>query len=324
MRGREATSSSSVRARLALVVLGCALLAALTAAVALGATSDTLGKTTVQQRIVPGNTINGYTFLKRGPGEPYVVRQEGVGTALPGRNLRRRSLVYFGQLSDFQLADEESPARVEFLDALADPAPIEAAWRPWEALNPQIDDAMIRQLNRFVSASPVKPGAGPRRRMDFTINTGDAADSQQRNETLWVRTLMEGGLLNPNSGISPDGYLHQLCPPGVPGGSEPASYTGVQDYNDYFEGPHPPFYDPNDPRGAFANWPKYPGSRIAPSSPSRPPACRCRPTSPSATTTAWCKATRRQIGPTRMSPPAASSRWRRSPTRGRWRPCSAR
>src|SRR5918996_3300615 len=181
MRGREATSSSSVRARLALVVSACALLAALTAALALGASSDTLGKTTVEQRIVPGTLVNGYRFLKRGPGEPYVVRQEGVGTAVAGRQLRRRSLVYFGQLSDFQLADEESPARVEFTDPFADPAPIEAAWRPWEALNPHIDDAMIRQLNRFVAASPVKSGMGSRRRMDFTIDTGDSADNQQRN-----------------------------------------------------------------------------------------------------------------------------------------------
>src|ERR687891_2954374 len=99
MRGRDATPSSSVRARLALVAVACAALAALTAAVALGATSDTLGKTTVDQRIVPGTLVNGYRFLKKGPGEPYVVRQEGVGTALAGRNLRRSSLVYFGQLS---------------------------------------------------------------------------------------------------------------------------------------------------------------------------------------------------------------------------------
>ena len=33
-----------------------------------------------------------------------------------GAQNRRKSLLYFGQLSDFQLADEESPARVEFID----------------------------------------------------------------------------------------------------------------------------------------------------------------------------------------------------------------
>jgi len=33
----------------------------------------------------------------------------------------------------------------------------------------------------------------------------------------------------------------------------------VQDYNDYFEGTDPDFYDPNNPQGRFANWPQYPG-----------------------------------------------------------------
>ena len=72
-----------------------------------------------------------------------------------------------------------------------------AAWRPWEAMNPQIDDAMVRQLNAFAAASPLAAGDGSHRAMDLTINTGDAADSQQLNETEWVRTLMEGGTLEP-------------------------------------------------------------------------------------------------------------------------------
>ena len=43
------------------------------------------------------------------------------------------------------------------------------------------------------------------------------------------------------------------------GPPRPPRYTGVQDYNDYFEGLDPDFYDPNDPRGAFSAWPRYPG-----------------------------------------------------------------
>jgi metallophosphoesterase (TIGR03767 family) len=223
------------------------------------ATPDTLGKTTVQQRIVPSGSGT-FIGLTLGPGEPYVVRQDLVAGD-PARAQTRHSLTYFGQLSDFQLADEESPARVEFLDPPnGTQFPFSAAWRPWEALNPQIDDAAIRQLNAFVGASPVPQGNGAQRPMDFTINTGDSADSQQLNETEWVRTLLEGGRLNPNSGINPVGYLHQLCPPvGVPGAAEAARYTGVQDFRDYAEGTQPSFYDPNDVRGFFAGWPSYPG-----------------------------------------------------------------
>lgn len=202
-----------------------------------------------------------FRFLQLGAGEPYTVRQE-LATAGAGRAGARTSLVYFGQLSDFQLADEESPARVEIIDPLSTPLglPFEAAWRPWEALEPQISDAMVRQVNRFAATSPVADGGGAHRAMDLTIDTGDSADSQQLNETLWVRTLLEGGTLNPNSGVDKKTYSHPLCPNLlVPGAAEAARYTGIQDYDDYFEGPFPEFYDPDSPQGPHVAWPKYPG-----------------------------------------------------------------
>ena len=108
------------------------LFAAHLAGLSLAATSDTLGRTTVQQRIVPADPGSDFSTLTLGPGEPYVVREDGVGRARPGRDSRRTSLAYFAQLSDFQLADEESPARVEFVDPVG--PPVDAAWRPWEAL----------------------------------------------------------------------------------------------------------------------------------------------------------------------------------------------
>jgi metallophosphoesterase (TIGR03767 family) len=220
------------------------------------AATNPLGLTTLEQRIAPDGTP-GFNQLAVGPGEGYVVREDGIGIAHPGRAERRVPLAYFGQLSDFQLADEESPARVEFVDRMG--SPVEAAYRPWEALQAFIDDAMIRQLDAFAGAGPVAAGDGSHGAMDFTLDTGDSADNQQLNETEWVRTLLEGGTLDPNSGIDPTGYSHPLCPPvGVPGAAEAAKYTGVQDYGDYAEGATPYFYDPDDPRGASAGWPKYP------------------------------------------------------------------
>jgi metallophosphoesterase (TIGR03767 family) len=248
-------TGAGVRTRTAALIGALALLLGVVSLA--GAATNPLGLTTLQQRIVPqGNA--GFDQLTTGPGEPYAVRDGGIGAPQPGREGRRVSLAYFGQLSDFQLADEESPARVEFLDPAG--SPVEAAFRPWEALNPHIDEAMIRQVNAFSAAAPVPAGDGSRGAMDFVINTGDLADSQQLNETEWVRTLLEGGALDPNSGIDPGGYTHQLCPPLlVPGAAEAAGYTGVQDYDDYVEGPNPYFYDPDDPRGPSAGWPEYPG-----------------------------------------------------------------
>ena len=232
-----------------------------------GAATDPLGLTTVEQRIVPEGATGatgatGFDQLEVGAGEPYVVREDGFGAAQAGRENRRSELAYFGQLSDFQLADEESPARVEFVDPVG--APVEAAFRPWEALQAFIDDASIRQLNAFAPAgsAPIAAGDGSRPAMDFTIDTGDSADSQQLNETEWVRTLLEGGTLDPNSGvgIDPTVYAHPLCPPvGVPGAAEAAKYTGIQDYDDYAASSSPYFYDPDEPKGASAGWPEYPG-----------------------------------------------------------------
>ncbi|MDX6663055.1 MAG: hypothetical protein QOG09_1157 [Solirubrobacterales bacterium] len=251
---REDRTKSLIVVTLLALALGAVALVARSQA---AATPDTLGKTTIDQRIVP-TASPGFRALGLGPGEPYTVR-EGVGaTAQAGREQRRRSLLYFGQLSDFQLADEESPARVEVVDLAG--GPVSAAWRPWEALQPQIDDAAIRQMNTFAAASPVVAGNASRRPMDFVLDTGDSADNQQLNETQWVRTLLDGGPLDPNSGIAlPANYVGVGCVPGaVPDAAEAAKYTGVQDYNDYQEGVHPAFYDPNDPRGSFADFPAYP------------------------------------------------------------------
>jgi hypothetical protein len=225
-----------------------------------GTDPDTLGKTTLEQTIV-ANSDTDFKELAPGPGENgYVVREEGVGTAVSGRSDRRESLLYFGNLSDFQLADEESPARVELLDT----GPFSAAIRPWEALNPQIDDAMIRQMNQFADESPVADGSGSFAPMELVVGTGDLADSQQLNETEWVRTLVEGGAINPGSGVDPATSGDPICAALdtlglVADGNAPEKYTGVQDFDDYVEGPAPQHYDPDSPAGAYSDWPSYPG-----------------------------------------------------------------
>jgi hypothetical protein len=94
----------------------------------------------------------------------------------------------------------QSPARVEIIDPLSTPLnlPFGSAWRPWEALEPQISDAMIRQLNQFTGASPIADGAGAHRAMDLTIDTGDSADS--RAVTRRPALLISGDLPSPVGG----------------------------------------------------------------------------------------------------------------------------
>ena len=92
MSARRVARTSVGAACAALVAFG-------TASASAGSGTDTLGDTTIDQRIVP-NADADFRELALGPGEPYVVREAGVGTAQAGRESRRTSLLYFGQLSD--------------------------------------------------------------------------------------------------------------------------------------------------------------------------------------------------------------------------------
>jgi len=111
-----------------------AALAAFFGAAALAAhlTPSTLGHTTLEQVVTGPDPDSGYvTLTTQAVSGSHLVRDSasegnaGLPTALTGRANRRRSLVYLGQLTDFQLADEESPVRVEFADSGAG-----SAWRP--------------------------------------------------------------------------------------------------------------------------------------------------------------------------------------------------
>ena len=243
-----------------------ALGVACAAVVAGAALAQTMGRTTAQGTIAPGPPLDPAvpafrTLTAGGPPAARIVRELPRAKAQAGRSRRRRSLAYFAQMSDFQLADEESPARQELNSPLLRSA---SAWRPHEALLPQVTDYAIRQLDHFTTASPNRGARGRRAAMDFAILTGDQADNQQENETLWVRQLLEGGqTVDPNSGrrdVSDCSLFDKAALAGRPD-DEASRYTGVQDYADYNGGSGDSnFYDPNRPTGGFfGGWPRYPG-----------------------------------------------------------------
>ncbi|HEV2059824.1 MAG TPA: hypothetical protein VGR11_10735 [Solirubrobacteraceae bacterium] len=234
---------------LASLATAAVLAGATPAAAPTPAAAASLAKTTTSYATVGGDAATRYSRLKLLPGWKRVVRDDLGAPARKGRLARRRSLLYFAQLSDFQLADEESPVRAEILDIAG--TPFTSAWRPQEALEPFTVDEVIRQVNRF-DASPIRNRTRRRARMALAITTGDSADNQQINEVRWVVRLLEGGRLDPNSGVE-GGVCGALA--GPPG--EAARYTGVQDDDDVLESGR--FYDPDRPSGAFRAWPSYPG-----------------------------------------------------------------
>jgi metallophosphoesterase (TIGR03767 family) len=149
---------------------------ALTIAAAAGAQSPP------QRTIVDANRDN---RLEYGPPEPNAVRTE-LAPALPGREARRRTLLTFGHVTDTQLVDEESPARVEFMDRIGDVFET-AAYRPDEGLMAQVLSEQTRALRRA--------GVG------LVMTTGDNVDNTQLNETRAFIDVLDGGLVRPDSGI---------------------------------------------------------------------------------------------------------------------------
>ena len=99
-------------------------------------------------------------------------------------------------ITDLQLADVQSPARFEFLNArFADPryAEILPVQRPQEALTVHAVDATIRTLGAVHGPATGLP-------LQLAVTTGDAIDNAQWNELQAFLALFEGGVVTPDSG----------------------------------------------------------------------------------------------------------------------------
>jgi 3',5'-cyclic AMP phosphodiesterase CpdA len=154
----------------------------------------------------PGSTLratlvdrDGDGFLEHGSAEPLRDRRDlGGRYGAPGR-----VLATFAQLSDTHVRDEESPARVPFLDRLGDP--LNSTFRPQEALSPQTLAAAVRAVDRL------HPQA--------VFVTGDILDSAQADELAQARAVLDGGRVDPDSGSrgyegvqeasNPDGFIYR-------------------------------------------------------------------------------------------------------------------
>ena len=133
----------------------------------------------------------GFVELVASPGEPHVLRADLGIAAKAERTSTRTPLLVFSHLTDMHVVDAQSPARVEFLDRIADGVPeralLDAAYRPQEFLSAQVVETMAATV-RAVGVGPVS-----KRKVAFAISTGDAVDNCQENELRWTIDLLDGG-----------------------------------------------------------------------------------------------------------------------------------
>src|SRR5215218_7127859 len=155
--------------------------------------SATAASTTTLERTI--QDCDGDNLLDEARGEDYVAPgtpddEDSCKRDKSGQRPRLsnpQSILNFLQLTDFQVVDEESPARVEFFDTTQRGPfnPFSAAYRPQESLTTQVTEAMVRQARNTTS-----PVTGEK--LKLTMLTGDNADSQQFNETRWFIDILDG------------------------------------------------------------------------------------------------------------------------------------
>lgn len=119
-------------------------------------------------------------------GIPWIEHLE-LAPGFPGEGAQRKSLAYIWVAADPQVIDEESPIRMDGWDKL---------YRPQGRLTPQVFEAHVRTARRISDLS--------NRPFDFTILPGDLTDTSQRNELDWVITALNGGVIDPDSGVDDD------------------------------------------------------------------------------------------------------------------------
>ena len=105
-------------------------------------------------------------------------------------------LARIAHISDMQLIDEESPARLAGFSGFT-----RSAWRPYEAYSTQLFDGILRTVNNIHASG---------RRIDFLVLTGDSCDNAQRNELDWLTGVFDGENIDPLTG--PDDRASEAKP----------------------------------------------------------------------------------------------------------------
>lgn len=161
--------------------------------------------TTLDQRVgAPNAPLLRYERLRRLPGEPLSVLTPPGMSASAARQLQRRALAAFAQITDIHIIEADSPGRLPFSRqyewAIPEQAPQRlgfkfiGSFRPAETLSMHVLNAMVTRINALARRSPVTA-----RPLDCVVSTGDNSDSRGWHELQQYLRLLGGGRVLPNA-----------------------------------------------------------------------------------------------------------------------------
>jgi metallophosphoesterase (TIGR03768 family) len=165
--------------------------------------------TTVDKTIIP-NTISpfppliypyeiekypayGYGGWQYGAGIAYQKRLDLMPKTYTGASVKKASaLLRFFTMSDIHLVDEETPAAAVYYSYMGGGST--SGYSASMLLTTQMLNAAVQTVNVLNKHSP----------FDFGISLGDDCDNTQYNELRWFIDVLDGKLINPDSGVKDD------------------------------------------------------------------------------------------------------------------------
>ena len=134
----------------------------------------------------------GYGYWNYTQGLSYERRLNLTSPGYVNRSVTNNArLLNFFAMTDVHITDEESPASAIFFGIFSNES---SAYSPVMLLTPQVLDSAIQTINIQHQQKP----------FDFGISLGDSANSAQYNELRWYIDIIDGQLVNPDSGVKDD------------------------------------------------------------------------------------------------------------------------
>lgn len=134
----------------------------------------------------------GYGKWQFGPGLSYEKRLDLMAANYDAKPVTSAAkLLNFFTITDIHITDKESPAQAI---ALRNQGAKYSAYSGVMLYSTQVLDAAVQTINSLNKKTP----------FDFGISLGDAANSTQYNETRWYVDVLDGKVINPDSGAKDD------------------------------------------------------------------------------------------------------------------------